>query len=139
MYLLGSGADQPDSVEHEMRGRVRDNAIPNIVFVGDTARPEDYLGVADLFLFPSRREGFPNAVLEAMSAGAAVIASNIGGCADLIRSGETGILVEPDVLRPLRSSLMPFWATTTPKPGSARRRGGMYWSITICQESPPTT
>jgi len=95
LFLLGSGADQPDSVELEVRGRVRDNATPNIVFVGDTASPEGYLNYADLFLFPSRREGFPNALLEAMSAGAAVIASNIGGCADLVHSGENGILVEP--------------------------------------------
>lgn len=105
LFLLGSGADQPDSVEHEMRRRVADNGSPNIVFVGDTARPEDYLNNADLFLFPSRREGFPNALLEAMSAGAVPIASNIGGCTDLIRSGETGILVEPDDPRTLAEQL----------------------------------
>lgn len=96
LFLLGSGIDQPDSVEQDIRARVQGDAIPNIVFVGDTARPEDFLGAADLFVFPSRREGFPNALLEAMAAGTAVIASNIGGCADLIRSGKNGILVEPD-------------------------------------------
>lgn len=105
LYLLGSGADQPDSVEQEMRDGVRNNATPNIVFVGNTARPEDYLNIADLFLFPSRCEGFPNALLEAMSAGTATIASNIGGCADLVRSGETGILVEPDDPRALAEQL----------------------------------
>ena len=105
LFLLGSGADQPDSVEQEMRDKVMGRAISNIVFVGETARPEDYLNIADLFLFPSRREGFPNALLEAMSAGTAVIASNIGGCSDLVRSGETGILVEPDNPRMLAEQL----------------------------------
>ena len=39
-----------------MRDKVMGRAISNIVFVGETARPEDYLNIADLFLFPSQDE-----------------------------------------------------------------------------------
>jgi len=50
---------------------------------------------ADLFLFCSRTEGLPNAVLEAMAAGVPVVCTDVPGCRDLIRHGETGWLVRP--------------------------------------------
>jgi glycosyltransferase involved in cell wall biosynthesis len=47
-----------------------------------------------LFLMPSLSEGSPLALIEAMSAGLAVVATGVGGVADLIQSGETGLLFE---------------------------------------------
>ena len=47
-----------------------------------------------LFLMPSLSEGSPLSLIEAMSAGLAVVATGVGGVADLIRSGETGLLFE---------------------------------------------
>lgn len=54
--------------------------------------PAVYAG-ADLFVFPSRDEGMPNVVLEAMAAGLPVIGSDIAGNRDLIVPEETGLLV----------------------------------------------
>jgi glycosyltransferase involved in cell wall biosynthesis len=51
---------------------------------------------ANLFVFPSRHEGMPNAVLEAMACGLPVIASNIAGNEELVVPGETGLLVQPE-------------------------------------------
>lgn len=51
------------------------------------------LKTADLFLFCSRTEGLPNAVLEAMAAGLPIVATAVPGCRDLIISGSTGLLV----------------------------------------------
>jgi glycosyltransferase involved in cell wall biosynthesis len=96
LFLIGSGDQQPDSVEADIRDAVDRGNIANVVFAGQVADPETYLNAADLFLFPSRREGYPNALLEAMSSGTAVVASNIGGCSDLVIPGETGLLVAPD-------------------------------------------
>lgn len=96
LVLVGSGDDQPDSVEAEIRQAVAERQIANVTFAGPVPDPEFYLNHADLFLFPSRREGYPNALLEAMSAGAAVVSSRIGGCLDIVRPGETGLLVDPD-------------------------------------------
>ena len=48
---------------------------------------------ANVFLFPSRHEGMPNAMLEAMASGLPVIASCIAGNEELVVDGETGYLV----------------------------------------------
>jgi starch synthase (maltosyl-transferring) len=47
----------------------------------------------DLFVFPSRTEGLPNALLEAMAAERPIVTTDVPGCRDLIRNGENGLLV----------------------------------------------
>lgn len=53
------------------------------------------LKAADLFVFPSYREGLPASVMEAMAAGKAVVCSRIRGNTDLVDEGKGGFLVEP--------------------------------------------
>jgi len=56
-----------------------------------------YLAAADVFAFPSRFEGMPNAVMEAMAAALPVVASDIPAHRALLRPGETGFLAgDPD-------------------------------------------
>ena len=50
------------------------------------------LARADIFLLPSRVESFPISIMEAMSMGLPVVASNVGGIPDLVRHGEDGFL-----------------------------------------------
>lgn len=50
----------------------------------------------DLFVFPSRTEGLPNALLEAMAAGLPIITTDVPGCRDLIDDGQTGLIVPRD-------------------------------------------
>ncbi len=66
-----------------------------VTFLGWQSKEElakDY-HQANLFLFPSRHEGMPNAVLEAMSSGLPVVATRIAGNEELVIEGETGLLV----------------------------------------------
>lgn len=51
---------------------------------------------SDVFIFPSYQEGLPVSVMEAMSAGLPIIASEIRGNTDLIKSGDGGYLLKPD-------------------------------------------
>ncbi len=53
------------------------------------------LAAADIFCLTSRREGVPVAILEAMAAGRAVVATRVGGVSELVVDGETGHLVPP--------------------------------------------
>jgi len=54
----------------------------------------DVLKIADVFVLCSTREGFPNAVMEAMAAGKPVVAGNVGGVPELVSDGDTGVIVE---------------------------------------------
>ena len=55
--------------------------------------PASLLAVADLFVLPSLYEGLPLAILEAMAAGVPVVATDAGGTAEVVRDGETGVIV----------------------------------------------
>jgi glycosyltransferase involved in cell wall biosynthesis len=53
------------------------------------------LAGVDVLVLASRYEGLPNVVIEAMAAGAAVVATDVGGCRELLRPEREGLLVEP--------------------------------------------
>ena len=60
---------------------------------------------ANLFLFPSRHEGMPNAVLEAMASGLPVVATRIAGNEELVVQEKTGFLVESENVNSLQQAL----------------------------------
>lgn len=78
------------------RARVRERKIEGSVrFAGGRTDVPDLLRASDLFVHPSREEGFSNAILEAMAAGLPVVACAVGGNPEAVVDGETGRLVPP--------------------------------------------
>ncbi len=66
-----------------------------IDLLGHRGDVPELLAAADLFVLPSRFEGLPLAVLEAMAAGVPVVATRIGGTEEAVLDGITGHLVRP--------------------------------------------
>ena len=67
-----------------------------VIFLGRRNDVDRLCKSADLFVFPSRTEGMPNALLEAMAASLPVVTTNVPGCRDLVTDGQTGRLVEAE-------------------------------------------
>lgn len=80
---------------HEIAGRLEVSA--RVVHAGFRADVENVYGAADIVVVPSKHpDPFPNAALEAAAAGCCVVASAHGGLPEMLRDGETGVLVAPD-------------------------------------------
>ncbi len=83
--------------------------------------PRSHLATLDVFVLPSRNEGFPLAVLEALLAGTAVVASDVGSVAEAVRDGETGLLVPPEDHVALAGALRRLLADRTLGPRMGER------------------
>lgn len=66
-----------------------------VILTGYRTDVADFYKAADVFVFPSFREGLPVAVMEAMASGLPVITTRIRGSSDLVTEGENGLLVQP--------------------------------------------
>lgn len=77
-----------------------------VMLLGSRKDVAELLCAADLFVLPSRREGFPGAVLEAMALGAPIVATAIAGVSEAVADGEHAMLVPPEDPEALASSIV---------------------------------
>jgi glycosyltransferase involved in cell wall biosynthesis len=90
LLLLGD-FEEGDPVPPEVRSRLtRSPRVVRMGFVDDTS---PYYALMDVLAFPSYREGFPNAPLEAAASGVPVAGYAATGTVDAVESGHTGTLV----------------------------------------------
>jgi glycosyltransferase involved in cell wall biosynthesis len=86
----------------ELEGLIRDLNLSNKVrFAGNIKDLRNYLAAADIFVLPSRSEGFSNAIVEAMAASLPVVATDVGGNAEAVEEGVSGLIVpseDPEAL-----------------------------------------
>lgn len=79
--------------------------LPHVTFAGACADPWQAYAAMDIFCAPSRWEGGPYAVLEAMACGLPIVASAIAGHEDYLEDGVTGLLAATDQPGPLAGAL----------------------------------
>ncbi len=99
LVLVGKG-----SLEREMRSILAD--APRVLWVGYHRNVASVLRSFDVLVLPSYREGAPNIVLEAMCAGAAVVATAVSGTPELVRDGVEAKLIPPYDVDALRDAIV---------------------------------
>ncbi len=95
--------------------------LPDAIFTGQLTGAElaEALASTDVFLNPSITEAFGNVTLEAMACGLPVIAAQASGTTNLVRDGETGVLVQPGDITAYADALAAYAA----EPQLRRRHG----------------
>ncbi len=89
--IVGSG-----ELESELRSlALRLGFAEFFIFTGFRNDVGNCLDALDLFVLPSITEGLNNSIVEAMIIGKAVVATNVGGIPEIVKHGETGLLVPP--------------------------------------------
>lgn len=106
MFTLTMVGDGP--ARARLQQQVTERGLDAQVRFTGTVAPEAICGLLaghDVLVLPSHAEGRPNAVVEAMAAARAVVASDLPGIAELITHGRDGLLVPPGDARALRAAL----------------------------------
>jgi starch synthase (maltosyl-transferring) len=94
LAIAGAGP-QADALQKLERSLWPDPARSPVRWLGFRADVPRLLATADLLVLPSRWEGMPNVVLEAMAAAKPVIATQIPGVTELVIPGQTGWIIPP--------------------------------------------
>lgn len=93
LTLIGAGPSEP-----ALKALAESLGISHLVSFAGYCTPEEidaHYSQSDIFVLPTHSDAFANVILEAMSAGLPVVASDVGGVAEAVVDGETGILVRP--------------------------------------------
>ena len=91
LLLVGPFERELDPLQPETEKEIHNN--PNIIYVGFQADVRPYLAISDIFVFPSYREGFPNAVMQAGAMELPCIVTDINGCNEIIEDGVNGLII----------------------------------------------
>jgi glycosyltransferase involved in cell wall biosynthesis len=99
LLLVGDGGERTELMSQAM------DLGDRIRFVGHQADAWPYFCMADIFVLPSHTEGSPLVLLEAMAAGLPIVATTVGGIPEVVRDGESAVLVPSADVKRLASSL----------------------------------
>lgn len=102
-------AGEPDrgGLQQQLEQQVRQLRLEDVVtFHGFVADPSALLNMADVFVLASSKEGFSLATIEAMLHGVPVVCTRSGGPEEIVRDGDTGVLVPVNDASALRDALL---------------------------------
>jgi glycosyltransferase involved in cell wall biosynthesis len=107
--ILLVGGEENKGEMDSLKKAVEDSQLSNWIILTDEVNVEDvpiFLGISDVFVLPSYREGMPMSIIEAMRSGKPVIATTVGGIPDMIETGVSGILVDPGAPNEIASAIL---------------------------------
>lgn len=103
--LIGDEGD--GSIIGYVRDRIKEWGLAdNVKLLGFRKDVYDILRRSDIFLLASTSEGLPISVVEAMLASKPVVATAVGGLSEIVQSGKTGYLVEPNDPKAMAETLL---------------------------------
>ena len=92
LQLIGDGELEEETKRYTQHLGLQEN----VIFLGNQTNVYPFLQKADVFLLPSRFEGMPMTIIEAMGTGLPIVASAVGGVPDMLEDGVSGLLVPCD-------------------------------------------
>ncbi len=105
--LAFGGAVLEQDFKRDLDRYVQEQGLQSSVsFVGSVDDQQAFLQSASCFVMPSRSEGFSNAIVEAMAASLPVVATNVGGNAEAVVEGETGLLVASENVEAMAAAML---------------------------------
>lgn len=124
LLVVGEGPEQEALLEHARALKVADAVRFTGYVANDDVAP--YYRAADVFVLPSEFDNSPNVVLEAMSCGLPVVATNVGGVAQYVENGRGGTLVPRGDQARLAEAVSDWLASA-----AARRAAGVHNRATV--------
>ncbi len=91
LLLVGPLEEDLDPLETQTQSII--SSHDQIISVGYQNDVRPYFAIADVLVFPSYREGFPNVVMQAGAMGLPSIVTNINGCNEIIKDEENGLII----------------------------------------------
>lgn len=92
VFMVIGGGSEKENLELQIKNHKLQNKI---FLLGQLPDGHKFIPAFDIFVLPSVKEGFPFAVLEAMSAKLPVIATRVGAVPEIVDNGKNGFIVEP--------------------------------------------
>jgi glycosyltransferase involved in cell wall biosynthesis len=135
LLLVGSGGQEGD-MEPRLREMVAENGLEDaVVFMGQRKHDalKAILSAADVFVLPTRFEGWANVFFEAMACGLPVVTTRVCGNPEVVKEGQTGLLVEFGEPEALQSALAQALSTEWDREAIAAYAASRPWD-TVAEE-----
>ncbi|MFN6565351.1 MAG: glycosyltransferase family 4 protein [Nostoc sp. ChiSLP01] len=108
VLVIGSQlSSDPEPFQQQLIQKIHELGIEkNVILTGERQDIPEVLGLLDIFTLPTfTHEGLPRSILEAMSMGLPVVATDIRGCREAVIHGKTGLIVPPKNTEKLAEAL----------------------------------
>lgn len=102
-HCIGENLNFRDKLEYKIGENSLDD---NVVFTGWRADALEILSLMDIYVLPSLSEGVPRSIVEAMMLGKPVVATRVGGIPEIVKNGETGLIIDPEDKEGLANAIL---------------------------------